>query len=103
MTGPLKTVPCKRCGRWIAWVATSTGNRMPLDPEPNEAGNVFVVARHDGPLGTVARKDKPRPPGVAFVPHFATCPELNKGRKPKAEKPAKPPKPEPPPALELDI
>lgn len=100
MTGPLKTVACKRCGMSIAWVRTTTGNLMPLDPTPNERGNVFVVASPTGPVGTVSTKARPRPPGVAFVPHFATCPELNKTR---PEKPVKPPKLEPPPSLELDL
>lgn len=100
MTGPLATVPCKRCGRRISWVATAK-SRMPVDPNPDETGNVFVSMRNGTPYGVVATKQDPRPPGVAFVPHFATCPVLNKGRKSAVEKPAKPPPPPPPPELEL--
>ena len=97
MTGPLPTVRCKRCSLPIAWVATAK-SRMPLDPEPAEHGNVYVSMRNGTPYGVVASKAVPRPPGIAFVPHFSTCPALNKGR---PAKPAKPPPPESPPELEL--
>lgn len=97
MSGPLREVPCKRCGRKIVWVETAK-SRMPLDPNQDETGNVFVSMRNGAPYAVVASKRDPRPPGVAFIPHFSTCPALNKAR---PDKPAKLPPPAPAPELEL--
>lgn len=85
----IPTRACSRCGRQIGWVTTSNGRRMPIDPEPNKDGNVIV--RREGRSRLVAdvlSKDRPRPRGVAFMPHFATC-----GKTPAAPKPAPPVQP----------
>lgn len=68
---------------------------MPIDPTPNSAGNVFVSYENGKLIGRVRSKENRRPTGVAFKPHFATCPVLNRGRSNK-EKPCKPPKDTPP-------
>jgi hypothetical protein len=75
-------VKCRYCQRDIAWVQTTNGKTMPIDPQPDERrGNVFCQYNAAGRLvGTVATRSEPRPPGVPFVPHFATCPHLNKER-----------------------
>lgn len=97
----IPTRPCSKCGAQIGWVLTSNGKRMPIDVTPNEAGNVYVTMDRGKLVGTVAMKGDKRPVGVAFVPHFATCAALNRGRKKAPAKPAKPPPPEPPPSLDL--
>lgn len=61
---------------------------MPLDYEENPRGNVICRYEKGRLIGIVLTQGKPRPTGVAFMPHFATC---NPGGKPKAEKPPKPP------------
>ncbi len=72
---------CRHCGRDIAWVRTTNGKAMPIDPTPNERlGNVFCRYEGTALVGTVATRSEPRPPGIPFVPHFATCPVLNKER-----------------------
>lgn len=100
----LPTVVCKRCGESIAWVRTADqpgrpGRAMPVDPQPNEAGNVYVRYEAGKPIAHVASKVHPRPAGVPFMPHFATCSALDPKRKRPA--PAKPKrvKAEPPPTL----
>lgn len=89
----IPTRTCDRCGLQIGWVTTVEGRRMPIDPEPNEAGNVIVRRQGRGGklIAEVLNRSKPRPQGVAFMPHFATC-----------GKPAPKVEPEPPPTLDLD-
>jgi hypothetical protein len=65
---------------WARTVASETGTggkAMPLDPEPNDEGNVAV--RQTGPHTYVARvlKDGESHDTYAeklHMPHFATCP-----------------------------
>lgn len=78
----LPTRPCRHCHRPIALVLTVAQRRMPIDPQPDPTGNVYL-AYVDGMLvATVARKDAPVPDGVAYRSHFTTCPALTRRRKP---------------------
>lgn len=65
-----ESVACKRCGQSIRWLRTAAGKAMPVDAEPNDAGNVYL---RDG-LAHVLHKDETPPGDVALLmPHFATC------------------------------
>lgn len=73
---------CKSCGRTIKWSRTRAGKRMPLDPEPSSGGNVVLV---DGVAvsldsAAVAALDPATP---RWMPHWATCSESEKHRRPK--------------------
>lgn len=86
---------CSKCHLPIRWCRTKNDRLMPLDQEPNVAGNVICEYGEGGVLrGIVLVKGDPRPAGVAFMPHFATC--LARPRKPKKQPK---PKPEAPPSL----
>lgn len=85
----MRTSPCTRCGRQIGWVITDTGRRMPIDPEPDPTGNVICNYEAGVLRGHVLTKGEPRPSGVAFLPHFATCGVTKKAA------PATAPAPEP--------
>lgn len=86
---------CRKCHAPLKWCKTKNDRMMPLDAEPNEAGNVICEYGEGGILrGIVLVKGDKRPPGVAFMPHFATC----KARPHRAKKQPKP-KPEAPPSL----
>lgn len=67
---------CRGCGRPVRWSTTEAGNAMPLDPEPDDTGN--VVARLGGGPGWWSRipnADRPqRDTERRFMPHVATCP-----------------------------
>jgi len=68
---------CRDCGQLIAWVATSRGNVMPVDPEPDPAGNVAVMRDDAGQV--VSRVVGLRPPApfeTLYMPHVATCTPL---------------------------
>jgi hypothetical protein len=89
---------CRHCKAEVLWVRTAaTGRPMPLDPDESERGNVFVEYAADGSgmVCHVASKANPRPPGIPHMPHWATCPVLNKPRPIPAAKPEVPPAPEP--------
>lgn len=65
------------CGARILWAATPptpqkpSGARMPLDPDPNPAGNVVL---RDGYAHVLGKDEKPAADETVFMPHFATCP-----------------------------
>lgn len=85
---------CRRCNAPMRWCVTTNGRRMPLDYEPDESGNVICEYQDGVLIGRVLTKGDPRPPGIAFMPHFATC--AKRPRRPK-----KPPKVKPEPAPSL--
>jgi len=79
----MSTTRCRECKAIVLWartVASETGpggKSMPLDPEPNDKGNVAV--RQTGPHTYVARALKKgeshdRTTEKLHMPHFATCP-----------------------------
>lgn len=62
MTDHIKTVPCRSCGEYIAFLKTASGKSMPVDAESvTEGDEEFDKDVH--------------------VSHFATCPDANKFRK----------------------
>lgn len=81
------TRPCEKCKRPIGFALVSNRegrppSRMPLDPQPDPAGNVAVYRDGSGTLvGRVLGKDG-RPLGYErlMMPHFATCPVLLAGQ-----------------------
>ena len=69
---------CNSCNAAIEWHKTPAGKNIPLDPEPHAQGNLTfdnalrVVYAHPG--------SKPK----MYRSHFATCPNANQHRKPRA-------------------
>lgn len=68
---------CRACDAPIRWALTVNGKRIPLDRDPNPAGNVEL--QNDPPLRHPLAIVHAGPPGmfddwVAFMPHHATCP-----------------------------
>lgn len=86
----LDTTSCRHCGVPVAWCLSMNGNPIPIDPTPDPTGNVFVEYEDGRLVGRVSSKDDPRPRGVAFKPHFATCAVLNRRAPKKGTKPCKP-------------
>lgn len=73
---------CKACGAAITWAITeASGRSIPLDPTPTAAGNLVIVDRTqaDTPVVRVVMPGN----GEAFMPHHATCPDVDKFRKKK--------------------
>jgi hypothetical protein len=70
----------------MRWCLVDGGmRRMPLDPEPTEDGNVYVL-RHDGgtPVVKVVATPDKIPEGFhRYKSHFATCPDADDWRKKK--------------------
>lgn len=79
---------CRGCGRTIEWIRMRSGKMMPVDPDPvfvDEGGSqVFVTDEGDTITG---RQINPEPTEdkasltVAFIPHWATCPEAKRFRR----------------------
>lgn len=71
---------CRSCGAPVVWVLTEGGNRMPVDPDPVEGGNIVLTRENESdgtPLAAYAKAD----PGVMrHVSHFATCPSAAQHR-----------------------
>lgn len=72
----MKGTRCRRCPASIVFVAMDSGKLMPVDPLPDELGNVVCTRDELGRYlhGQVIPAGLPVPDGyVRFMPHFATC------------------------------
>ncbi|GHU59797.1 hypothetical protein AGMMS49975_27790 [Clostridia bacterium] len=81
---------CKNCGNDIIFIRTANGNSMPCDPKPiwvipRDEGGKFMAQNGKLVTGIRAAAQDERVV-VGFVPHFGTCPTINKksGRKKQA-------------------
>jgi len=75
---------CTSCGAAMVWVLTTKGNRMPLDPDPVDDGNVWVLMVKSGtPVVGVSLTADGVPPNVTerYVTHFVTCPHAKEHRR----------------------
>ena len=70
---------CKSCDARIRWATTARGESIPLDAEPNPAGNVWLdveLGEHNERIETARIADLLTPPDATrFMPHHATCPQ----------------------------
>lgn len=71
---------CRSCGAPVRWVRTEAGRRMPINPDPDPAGNLVLDV-----TGLAVQVD-PTATGPKYTSHFATCPEAARHRKPKQRK-----------------
>lgn len=73
---------CRSCGATILWAKTDTGKSMPLDAEPDSAGNVLLYRTPRGLQAVVMGKTvAPDPRASVHQSHFATCPFASEHRK----------------------
>jgi hypothetical protein len=73
---PALATTCRRCAGPVVWAITdANGQRMPLDPEPDEAGNQAVRRDEHGTVRTRQLRDgvEPEPWERRMVPHFPEC------------------------------
>jgi hypothetical protein len=66
---------CRSCHAPVFWVLTETGKRMPLDADPVSGGKMILYDNN-----TRARVAKNGEPGPRYMPHFATCPQVDDWR-----------------------
>lgn len=76
---------CESCDAEIIWARTQRGERMPLDAEPSESGNVLLTGqppkRRAGVL-TRGQAEGARAVGQRLhLSHFASCPMASAHRK----------------------
>lgn len=62
----------------MRWVRTVKGQPMPLDAEPNPAGNVTLDAHGRAVVHAAGAAPADRP---VFMPHHATCPDAGRWRR----------------------
>ena len=76
---------CRSCGAPIRWCVTDANRkRMPVDPDPVEDGNVWVMRVEQGtPIIGVALHGSAVPASEAlrYVSHFVTCPDRDEWRR----------------------
>lgn len=80
---------CRSCNAPIRWARTPAGKAMPLDARPTLGGNVLL--REATPpadptaqvLAGVDLADAHTRGRELYVPHFTTCPEAAKWRRPR--------------------
>lgn len=68
---------CRECEAPVIWVRTRTGKSMPLDADPDERGDFYVVEGDDGKLEGHHVRTYPGGSLPAsedrYTSHFATC------------------------------
>jgi len=69
---------CRSCGATIVWAITDSGKRMPVDAEPDPAGNLSIWESGEGWRVTVVPEEWD---GLRYRPHFATCPDSESWRR----------------------
>lgn len=79
----MKPTRCRSCHRPVVWGVLANGKKMPIDPEPLRfGGNVEVFDEdEDPPRIVILRKGDPRPEGLLYRSHFASCPNAARHRK----------------------
>lgn len=65
---------CRWCKKPIKWADTETRRKMPLDRDPNPAGNVQLVNGVATILAGLLLDEARESNTVLHMPHFATCP-----------------------------
>ena len=70
---------CRSCGAPVIWVTTSEGKSMPVDPDIEHGGNVYLQAMGNGEIYAVVGKPSAEERGR--LSHFATCPHAEKWRR----------------------
>lgn len=76
---------CKSCSAAIVWAKTSAGKLIPIDAAPAADGNIRLWK---GPsTGEWLALYRPKPPQgePLYKSHFATCPDAQKFRRPRAK------------------
>jgi len=67
---------CRSCGASIRWARTTNDRPIPLDAEPDPAGNVLLLGETAHVLGkgaTVPLELAGDDDGTRWMPHHATC------------------------------
>lgn len=76
---------CRTCGAPILWAVTDAGDRMPVDAEPFEGGNIELAQLPHPMQGLRVVMVDPAAPSMLGAPryrsHFATCPDAPTHRK----------------------
>lgn len=72
---------CRSCKAKIRFAKTANGSQIPLDFEPNPAGNMIID--EEGIARVIPKADlfNQRETGQVFMPHHATCPSAALYRK----------------------
>lgn len=68
---------CRSCLAPIRWATTTTGRRMPLNPEPIPGGKWVISAV----TGKLLARTTSEPLG--YEVHWATCPNADTHRRPR--------------------
>lgn len=82
-TGRSVAPRCSTCDQPIRWVTTVKGKQMSIDPLPHPMGNVVFAAGTSRRVVDVVAKTSLPVAGIAYRPHFATCPQADVHRRPK--------------------
>lgn len=81
------TARCTSCNAPIVWAFTSTGKRMPVNPDPVVGGNVVLLTGNQQPeaqvLGAAEVARRAALGLLCHTSHFATCPQADAHRRPQ--------------------
>lgn len=73
---------CRTCGASIIWCVTDKNQRMPVDAEPAENGNL-LISLEGGQYFVTAGRSEHSDGEPLYTSHFATCVNAAQHRKAK--------------------
>ena len=78
---------CKACGAPLIWVETPKGKYIPCDegliPYKQDRAGKKAVVTDKGEVIKCETEFEGEPTGMARVPHWATCPQADRFRRPR--------------------
>jgi hypothetical protein len=83
--GPAMRNTCASCGAPIIFARTGSGKAIPIDAEPNPAGNIELA---DGTAKSWGTSHQWPPGADRYTTHFATCPHAAEHRRARTTKTA---------------
>lgn len=92
MSASWPKAPCKSCNQPVIWAFTEAGNRIAVDPIPEERGTIALSGSM--PRATVMSKRGRQPGQRLYVVHFDGCPGSGQHRKAPQRTPSAPAMPQ---------
>ena len=86
MPGLSRATPCRGCGKEIAFIKTTHGKAMPVDPEPVyfiQGGGTNTYVMIDGSIQRGREPDETdtEKAWIGYRSHFATCQAADRFRR----------------------
>lgn len=77
----MKVSTCGSCAARVIWAITAKGETMPVDADPVDDGDRWLVKAKTGSTPIVVKAAEETTHGALYKSHFATCPNAERHRR----------------------